>query len=306
MLTNLQKKEIAAALLTERDRLGSWKKVEVKTGANVATISHNMQKPELWHLVSPNMWARVAASIGVKLGASGWAVVNTTNTQLVTNLLRDAQGEAMFMGLSEKAGSGKTASIQHYRDADTTGSVFVLQCEEWHKRPFLIRLCESLGVATTRTLNIDQLTGLVVDFFKQKARSVQPLLILDEADKLRPAALRFLIPLFNRLEDQLGVVIAGTEYLRRNIQAGVQRGLKGYDEIDSRLGRSYSQLIGATRTDVNSICVANALTDPDAIGRVWAESLPRDRHVGGRAVAVVDDLRRVKRLIKRERLLLAQ
>jgi hypothetical protein len=302
MITSQHKQEIADALVKEHATLGSWQKVATKVDANVATVSSNMLKPEKWELVSETMWSKVAAKIGYKITNNYWSVVDTMNTQIVTSVLHDAQFEAMFMAISEKAGSGKTASIQRYKSLDVAGAVFVLQCEEWSKKQFLFRLCESLGVQTKSHDTADLLTERVVTFFKQKTKSVSPLLILDEADKLRPTALRFLIPLYNRLEDELGLVVAGTDYLKKNIQNGVRRSLKGYDEIDSRLGRAYVDLIGATKKDIVLICQANGIENEETIDAIWRESGPVQRSVQGKILDIVDDLRRVKRLVKRERL----
>ncbi|MEZ0611962.1 ATP-binding protein [Fibrella sp. WM1] len=276
-----------------------------------------MMDSTLWHEISDTMWLRVASALGVAIHAAEWAIAKTLNTQIVSQVLSDAQNEAMFMAISEKAGSGKTASINHYKANDQEGMVFVLQCEEWHKRPFLFKLSETLGVATRADMNVDALTDGVVKFFKRKAKDGRPLLVLDEADKLRPAALRFLIVLYNRLEDEIGLVVAGTEFLKRHIQAGVKRAHKGYDEIDSRLGRTYIELVGAQYNDVVAICQANGLADTSAIGRVWDECKPEQRSIEvpdeksqtgktKKYIQVVDDLRRVKRIVKRERLALSR
>jgi hypothetical protein len=304
MLTNEQKMQVREAVLREYEVLGAWRPVATKAGCNVAVVNDYIVNVDRWHKVSTRMWQTVAANLGVVLNATDWVIVDTVNTLMVTTVLEDAQQEAMFMAISEKAGSGKTASIQHYRANDTQGQVFVLQCEEWHKRPFLLRLCQVLGIAARPGDNIDALTQAIVRFFKDKAAVGRPLLVLDEADKLRPAALRFLIPLYNHLEDELGLVIAGTDYLGRHIKTGVARNLKGYDEIDSRLGRTYTKLLGAEYSDVAAICVANGLPNSATIvGRVWQEAKPRQvTGPTGKLVQVVDDLRRVKRIVKRERL----
>ena len=63
-----------------------------------------------------------------------------------------------------------------------------------------------------------------------------PLIIFDELDKVKDDLLYFLITLYNRLEDQCGMVACGTEYLRKRIRAGYKHGDKGFEELYSRFG----------------------------------------------------------------------
>ena len=125
-----------------------------------------------------------------------------------------------------------------------------------------------------------------------------------------PAAFRKLIPLYNRTEHRLGCVLAGTENLHKEIARGVRNNTKGYDEIDSRLGRSYIELPGATEQDVKEICTANGLDDATA-DRIWNEVDKIKRYVKvtnkrgetkEKNLFFCEDLRRLMRLVKREQI----
>jgi len=137
------------------------------------------------------------------------------------------------------------------------------------------------------------------------------LLIDEEADKLKPGALRTLIPLFNRTEDRLGLIMSGTENLEKEIRQGVRLKKKGYDELESRFGRSYIHLKGATEKEVQAICEANGIDTPETIALIWGELEKESKPVtvktptGTKDVMMpfVEDFRRLKRLIKRELLL---
>lgn len=299
-VTSIHKNEVLAAIGEEAKKLGSYSKVAVKCGVAVATITNNMMRQDNWHLVKDEMWTKVGKALGVKFG-SKWNVVETTNYRIMAQVLTIAQTRAVWMPISEKAGSGKSAGIQKY--ASETENVYVLQCEEWSRRAFLLHLARTTGVNLPGSgyLSVDVIGGKVIEFFKQRAMS-QPLLILDEADKLRPSALRWLIHLYNKLEEELGVVICGTENLKKEIKAGVNRAVKGYDELDSRFGRSFYGLLGATKDDVKSICEANGLTDTGRIEKVWKEVNPVQRVHNSSYVTVVEDMRLLKNKIIRETL----
>lgn len=151
---------------------------------------------------------------------------------------------------------------------------------------------------------------MIAEYFNGMAGD-HPVLIIDEADKLKPAAFRKLIPLYNRTEHRLGCVLAGTENLHKEIARGVRNNTKGYDEIDSRLGRSYIELPGATEQDVKEICTANGLDDATA-DRIWnavdkIKQLRESNQQTGRdprrrTCFFCEDLRRLMRLVKREQI----
>lgn len=295
LMTTAQKHEIAALIEDEKSRLGSYAKVAVKAGVSEAYISHIVNGK--FDMVRDNGWQTIAANLGWR--PTGWQLVEITNTKMLYQVFNDAKAASLFMAVSHKAGSGKTASSKSYAAANTSG-VYVVQCREWNKREFLLNLCRALGIDTGRGyVNTDEISLKVIEFFQARAR-FRPLLIIDEADKLRPAALRSLIPLYNELEEQLGMVILGTDNLEKEIKRGVRFNQKGYDEIDSRFGRSFIHLVGATAADVAAICEANGIVELRTHKEIFQECDPRQVMMQGRAYMVVEDLRRVKRAVQRE------
>ena len=289
-------------------RLGSQSKVAEKIGVSVASLS-------LWlngkyGADTAKMDARIAAALSYQ--EDGWQVVTTiTNYRKIEFVVRSCKQESIWMAISNKAGSGKTETLEHIFNRDLSGSIIFIQAEEWNARQFLLELAErTCGVPKRSYTDIPTLVKLITEYLNRLAQD-KPLLIIDEADKLRPAALRKLIPIYNRTEHRLGCVLAGTENLHKEIARGVRNNLKGYDEIDSRLGRQFIDLPGATEQEVRDICLANRL-DEDAASRVWNEVdkikkivKTRNRTNGEtreKSVFLCEDLRRLMRLIKKEQI----
>lgn len=305
MITEEKKSEIVGAIVRERSLLGSMNNVAKKLDISPATISANLMKADNWRNVSESTWANIAAILGVSLVNRSWNIAQTSNVKIMHRTLQDAQREALFMAVSEKAGSGKTASIAAYVAKDENHSVYSLQCEEWSRRAFLLRLAKEVGVSSGRYDSAEDITEGIVRFFKQRAKECMPLLILDEADKLKPAAKRFIIPLYNRLEDEIGLVCCGTENLEKEIKNGVRKAEKGYDEIDSRLGRRFVHLVGNTFDDVKAICKANGILDDQIILGIWEGCNPTTKMVGKKYIPLVEDARTIKRGIKSAKLRMA-
>lgn len=288
-------------------RLGSQNKVAERCGVSGTALSQWMNGK--YGADTSELEKRIAAALGYQ--EDGWRVVTTIrNYQKIEFVFRSCKEQSMWMAISNKAGSGKTQTLAHLFDRDLTGSVILIQAEEWNARQFLLELAErTCGVPKRGYTDIPTLLRMIADYLNGMAAE-RPILVIDEADKLKPAAFRKLIPLYNRTEHRLGCVLAGTENLRKEIQRGVRNNTKGYDEIDSRLGRTYIDLPGATEDDTRAICEANGLDD-EAAGRVWSEvekvrRLVKTRNKRGetkeRSLFFCEDLRRLMRLVKREQL----
>jgi hypothetical protein len=302
-ITDKDKQEICELVEEKKQALGSANKVAKALDVNPSTITNSL-RPENWEsLVSDAMWVKIGKAVGFKFSTNAWTIAeNTTNAKLMLHTLKAAQENGMCMGISEKAGSGKSASIKFFQSQDPE-AVFVLECDDWSKRQFLLELCQSVGIETKKSYqDINTLGKKVVDFFKGKTATCQPILILDEADKLKASALRFVITLFNKLEDECGIVLAGTENLAKEIENRRRKAVKGYDEIHSRLGRSFVQLLGATLGDVKLICEANGIENAKTIERIFSELEPIQKKYGTAYVLMVEDMRRLKRVVLREKI----
>lgn len=299
-MTNVQKNEVLTLMHQEAENLGTRNKLANKLDVSSATVSQIFNGK--WELIKDDMFMKIASKLGYDF--STWQLAEISNYKMLTQVFHNAKNKGLFIPVSNRAGSGKTAAVKSYMAELRGHSVYGIQCREWAKREFLVQLCSTLGIEVPRgIISIDMLGQLVVDFF-EKRTAFKPLLIIDEADKLKAPALRFLIPLFNALEDKLGVVILGTENLEQEIKKGVRLNRKGYDEIDSRFGRNYIHLYGATKNDLIKICDANGINDRKTQSKIFDECTPVVKMVqtteGSTQIKVIEDLRRVKRVVTRE------
>ncbi|OWP83224.1 hypothetical protein BWK59_11650 [Flavobacterium davisii] len=288
-------------------KLGSQKKVAEKCGINHGALSTILAGK--YGADESKMLTKIAVALGYK--ESNWQIVPTINNyRTIAKVVNDAKNESMWFAISNPAGSGKTKTLEHLFNQDETGSVILIQCEEWSGRQFLMQLIKkTVGEEIKGKYKTNmELIQLLSDFFNEKQFD-KPVLLIDEADKLRPAAFRALIPLYNKTEDRLGVVLSGTENLEKEIKAGVRLNKKGFDEVHSRIGRNFITLKGANENDVNAICLANGIT-PEKYQAIWFElekvnKMVRVRTEQGEKDAIVEfatDLRRLYRIIKREKI----
>lgn len=300
-MTQEQKNEILELIEAEKIRLGSYRAVANKCKLSEATISQ-LRKGS-YAAEGSDVYDTIALALGYEFDAGNWNIAETTNFRIVTEVLRDAKDESMFIGISHKAGSGKTSAANVFLRENKRAGVFKVDCKEWSGRVFLTEIAREIGAETPKGYaSTNALIDCVCDTFKKCAR-IRPLLIVDQANSLRASALRSLVHIFNQCEDILGLVILGTDNLEYEIKKGVRLNRAGYDELDSRFGRKYINLIGSNLADTRKICDANGISNKEVQKRIFDECEPSKIALSdGRRIDVVEDMRRLKKVIKRERL----
>lgn len=274
-MKNIEKQAVADLLKEYCDVKGSQNKAAASlTGVSAATISQILNGN--WDLITEEMWRNIAAQIGYD--PRKWVIVQTAGYTRMYKLLEDAQESALVLAVTGDAGCGKSQAIQHY--ARHHRDVFVLSCSEyWNRKQFLVELLQAMGVEATGSTVAEMMYEAVYNL-KRKAT---PIIVMDEADKLSDQVLYFFISLYNELEDQCGIIICATDYLKKRITRGVKANRKGYKEIYSRVGRKFIPMPVVNNGDVAAVCMANGIDDRTIIEEIISEC--------------ECDLRRVKRRV---------
>jgi DNA transposition AAA+ family ATPase len=274
-MNKIKKEQIVNALYAYCDRYGSQNKA-AKSMKDVSAATISQMLNENWGLIRDEMWRSVAAQIGVKL--KDWEQVDTEDHRLITSILEDAKENSLVMAIVGQAGSGKSFTIDHFRNRNK--NVFALKCNSfWNKKTMLQEILKEMGIEYRGLTESD----MIQDVIHNIIRLENPLLIFDEADKLSDGSLYLFISLYNAIEDECGIVLCATKHLEKSLLRGVSLNKKGYNEIWSRIGRKCIQLKGVTAADIVAVCESNGITDQRSIERVINDS--------------ESDLRRVKRKI---------
>jgi hypothetical protein len=304
MLTQIQKDEIMQLVDDEKERLGSYRSVASKCKVSEATISQ-LRKGS-YGAGGDTVYRTIGLALGYEFDTGEWNIAETTNFRIVYEVLTDAMNESMFLGVSHRAGSGKTATSNAFKQHHRRNAVFKLNCREWTGRQFLLKVIHEIGAELPKGYaSVSLMIESISTAFKRMA-SQKPLLILDQANSLKPSALRTIIHIFNETEGILGMAILGTDNLEYEIKRGVRLNRMGYDELDSRFGRTYIHLIGATLADCRKICEANGIDDKKIQSEIFHLCNPIRKEIQNgeesRTILVVEDKRILKNKIKRKKL----
>lgn len=269
-----EKQQIAARLKEYCEKMGSQNKAARSlNGISTATVSKMLTGQ--WDTISDELWRGIAAQIGHD--TSAWQIVKTGAFRRMEFLMEQAKDESLVIAITGFAGCGKTEAIKSY--AKGRQNVYHLMCSEYWNRPtFINKLLRALGKDVGGSVS-EQMDCIVETLNSADA----PLIILDEADKLRDQVLYFFISLYNQLEGHCGIIMVATEYLKNRIERGVRLKKKGYEEIYSRIGRKFVQLQVINGEDIAAVCKANGVSDAKTIQDIIA--------------GAECDLRRVKRAV---------
>lgn len=269
------KKQIAEQLANYVQNIaGSMNKAsKMLKGVSVATISNILAGKH--ESLSDDMFRNVAKQIG--FGAEEWVSVDTTNSQLLTHLFTDARLHANTFGVCGDPGSGKTHVARQYSHAE---NVYLVCCNEYfNRKTFLSELLYEMG-RDAGGYTVSEMMFTVVSHVR---RAENPLIILDEADKLSDQVLYFFISLYNQLSGKCGIILMATDHLEKRISRGIRLNKKGYKEIYSRLGRRFIHLPNISKKDVSAVVRANGIEDDLMITEIFNKA--------------EGDLRRVERLV---------
>lgn len=274
-METIKKQNISNSLRVYVERYDSQNRAAASL-KNVSAATINQMLGGKWDLISDDMWRNVASQIGYK--DEKWEAAQTGDYKLLTAILQDAKDSALVLGITGNAGSGKTFCCKNFTESNK--NVYHIVCNEfWNSKNFMSELLHTIG-RDSSGMNIGEMMNETVRTLKIQEK---PLIILDEADKLKDNVLYLFISLYNLIEDECGIVLIATNHLEKRLRSGVKLNRKGFNEIWSRIGRKCVQLKGVASADIVAICELNGVSERNDINGIIADS--------------ESDLRRVKRRI---------
>ncbi len=258
-MTNEQKKQVRDAMVRY---VGNYttqaEAAESLEGISASTIS--LVKNGNWELLSERLWLNMARQVGFYCGE--WQPADTSCYLLLRILFSDAQHYAMTYGISIGAGLGKTFTASQYaREHEDT--YFVSGLEQYNRKSFMTMIMSAAGLSATGTM-----PELMKQFADHMSNKEEPLLIIDDAHKLKDRVLHLLILLANSLTGNAGIVIMGNDQLRTRIIEGVRLKKIGYDEIFKSIGRRFITLSSLGPKDVEMVCHANGIFEECQVGYI--------------------------------------
>lgn len=264
MINEEKKQEICDLLGKYCERYGSRNSAALSL-KNVSSSTVSSIMNGRWENISEAMWKSIQTQASDSSTGGEWQIVESTQTfKDVFFVLKEAQREKSMIWLTAKAGSGKTVTAEAYRSRNKD-VIYVLCDEDMRKSSFANELARAAGMRiNTQKLAREKLL-IVLDFI---AEMDNPIIIFDEADKLSDALLYYFITIYNYLKKKVGIVLLSTNYIQKRMETGLKYDKKGFDEIDSRIGRKFYAGEVPDAHDVYAIGRANGITDDKLLSEI--------------------------------------
>lgn len=217
-----------------------------------ATISNILN--DYWERVNESMFLKIKGFFKQK----NWVLIETTNFSSIQENCDKARKRNCMIGIVGYAGAGKTTALQNYYENNT--NTFMVTCARTMRtKQFLSEILKSLGL---NYLASDyEMVRMIIDEMNKKE---SPLLIIDEASKLSPNALMYLQDIWDGIEANGGIVIAGVEYLLLNIKKGADKNKIGMPEFYGRVTQ-WQHLAAPSKKEIEVICKHNGIEDQEQI-----------------------------------------
>lgn len=283
-----EKRDISLRLRIYIQSFSSQKKAsETITGCSEAYIIAMQSDDETqWKHISDGMWRTVGTQVGGAVDFS--RLVETSNWRAIVMYFNLAKEKGASFAIVGSAGWGKSYVSKWFAAVNRKNNVYYLECAEyWNKKLFLSRLLVQMGKNGNGMSVADMMDTLVREIRRQH----QPLIILDEIDKLPDPVLKFFITLYNELNKLCGFVWLSTNAIEKRVLRNIDRNTVGYSEIFSRIGATFIQLLKPSIDEIGELCEANGITDNEEKAKVCNE-----------VSQVNGDLRRVDRNILKSHL----
>lgn len=287
MIDNSTKQQITEHLNKYVENAGSQNKAKTQLGISIATISNMLAGN--WEGIADQMWRRISKILGVSLDEQ-WQHVETAQWKAISGLFADAQYFANVYGVTAVPGSGKTYALDQYRKINP--NVFYVKCDKHTvARGLLSDLLLTMGKNSTSACPI-----LLYHIQLLIEKMANPVIIIDELEKVKPDTMFLFIDLYNRLKGKCGIVLLGTPNFETLIDKGVEKGRLCYNEFLSRIGGKFVNIPAPSTKDGSAIIQAQGITDQFEINAILDDS-----NTNKKTTAI--DLRRVERLVHKEKLL---
>lgn len=209
---------------------------------------------ENWEDISDKMLNKLM--LGLQL--TDWKIRNTQNFSTVNRHCGRTQEKSICMAISAQTGRGKTIALKHY--VKSSPNAFYIRGKHVHTMKAFVRaiqkslgLTEGSGVADMMEVIVNHLAGLK-----------KPLLVIDDSHKLKDSCWHIIYDLYESLDGICGIVLSGTENLKKQFDKKVRNDITGFREMYRRISY-WEPLYMPDKRIIDTICKDYGITNPGAI-----------------------------------------
>lgn len=190
---------------------------------NAGTLSS--VKNSNWVALSDSMIAKLRALLDL----DDWQIRQSRNLKVTHQLCNDAQSNKRFLALAAYTGAGKTVGLKTYCRTNPN-CYYVLASTLMTRKGFIDAIMRSMSIREDG--NAEAKMGYIVNKLR---KTVDPLLVIDDAGKLNDNCLQVLQIIYDETENNAGIIIAGVDLLKKRIDKNAAKDKMSFRELKRRI-----------------------------------------------------------------------
>lgn len=207
-----------------------------------------------WDNISDAMWL----SLQKQVKQGDWLHNDTNVSKKLYFIYQDAKLHQEVRGAVAKQGRGKTHTAEKFVSENPNS--FLVKCDQLMKiNDFLGEILKAIG-KDKGGLNPFQTLNYIAD---ELMKLENPILIIDEFDKLKNVVKFLFISLYNRTEGKVSLFVQGAPFLKILLEDLAKKNKMGAAETISRLNGNIIDLGDNTESQLHSIALVNGLKDEE-------------------------------------------
>lgn len=261
-MTQEQKQQVQECVKEYVTKYESQQGAANSLGVSGATINHIINGN--WGSIADSMWRSIAKKTCIK--QKEWKIAQTSVFKKAAQIfIMEKQNPNGIRSIIANASMGKSTIVDAFSANNPTA--YYLRCHRHMRMVDLLRgILKSMGKDSSG--NVTEMLASLVRYLE---RDNDPILLLDEVDKLKDEILEIFVDLENKLHMKCGIIFLATPYLQKRIEAGVARGKRGYSELYSRMRKMFFDITPTNKEfeqDVTTVCKSNGIEEPAVIAEL--------------------------------------
>jgi hypothetical protein len=186
-------------------------------------------------------------------------VFRTPNFSTIQNVCMQAQSQSEMLAIVGYPGAGKTTSFENY--IQKNDNVYYIRVRPTMKsKQFYRALAGAVGCEIHNDLDLFSLMDIICN--QLNSTYEKKLIIIDEGGKLKPRFLEYIHELRDLTILTTGIVLAGPEYFKENVDEWVKKGIIGIPEFERRVFH-WEILDPLSKNEITDFITAYGITDKD-------------------------------------------
>lgn len=198
-------------------------------------------------VIADKWFLQLAETIGFHIEKDYWPVVPTSQFRQIIAAMQDAKYNSQSRMIIGETGSGKTYTIQKFVRQNPQYT-YVVTANALHTIKDLINeLCSVLRLEEKRS-KAANLKAIAEKLTQVRKNGGRPVIIFDEAENLKQAALAMLKSLYDAVGRNAGIVLIGTDQLVEKLDRLRRRNKEGMPQFYRRFKAGVRVLPEVDRT----------------------------------------------------------